>query len=73
MLANLSPRLLDALPLRLEGDRIIVDATAIVPELIAGAGLGSDSWIDDLEITAPERLAGDIGALRFGDTSQVLE
>lgn len=66
-LSNLSPQLLDVLPLRQEQGRLIVGVMAVLPARVAGAGLGSDSWIGDLEITEKEPLEGDVGGLRFGD------
>jgi hypothetical protein len=67
VLANLSPSLLDAMPLREERDRLVVDVTAILPARVAGAGLGSDRWIGDLEITEMEPLIGNTASLHFGD------
>jgi hypothetical protein len=67
VLANLSPPLLDAMPLREERDRLVVDVTAILPARVAGAGLGSDRWIGDLEITEMEPLVGNVASLHFGD------
>lgn len=62
-LSNVSPRLLDALPLELDGERLIMSVAASVPSRAAGAGLGQDAWIGDLEI-ADRSAAPD---LRFGD------
>ena len=66
-LANLSPRLLDALPLTEEAGRLACAVRAIVPAEVAGAGLGQDSWIGDLEIAAEFCLAGSLDTLCFGD------
>ncbi len=62
-LANVAPRLLDALPLREENGTLHCAVCAVVPPELAGAGLGQDSWIGDLEITDPAAAA----ELRFGD------
>ena len=62
-LSNLSPRLLDVLPLEHDGARLVVAVRAVVPSRAAGAGLGQDAWIGDLEIAAPDLAPG----LRFGD------
>jgi hypothetical protein len=63
---NTSPQLLDVLPIR-QATRLEVEVRAIVPARVAGAGLGSDAWIGDLEITTTETLDGTLGDLRFGD------
>jgi hypothetical protein len=65
-LFNTSPRLLDVLPIKRPA-RLEVDVCAIVPARIAGAGLGTDAWIGDLEITATETIDGTLGDLCFGD------
>jgi hypothetical protein len=62
-LCNLSPRLLDALPLAETRDALTCDVCAVIPPEAAGAGLGQDSWVGDLEITDHDLAAG----LRFGD------
>jgi hypothetical protein len=62
-LSNVSPRLLDALPLEHDGTRLVVAVRAVVPSRAAGAGLGQDAWIGDLEIMVPDLAPG----LRFGD------
>jgi hypothetical protein len=66
-LANLSPSLLDALPLNEAGGALACEVCAIIPPEAAGAGLGQDSWVGDLEITDERCLAGSLGDLRFGD------
>jgi hypothetical protein len=58
---NCSPRLLDALNVRQSDDSIEVAIRAEVAGAAAGAGLGSDVWIGDLEIDG----GGD--GLCFGD------
>jgi len=63
-LANLSPRLLDVLPLELDHGRIVVSVRAIIPSVAAGAGLGQDVWVGDLEIGDPAAIPD---GLRFGD------
>jgi hypothetical protein len=62
-LCNMSPRLLDALPLSQRNGRLTCEVKAIVPAETAGAGLGQDSWVGDLEITDESLYAG----LRFAD------
>jgi hypothetical protein len=66
-LCNLSPRLLDALPLTEEAGRLVVEVRGVVPARVAGAGLGTDAWIGDLEITEREALEGSVSDLCFGD------
>lgn len=66
-LANLSPRLLDALPLTESDSGLTCAVCAIIPPEAAGAGLGQDSWVGDLEITDERCLAGNVADLRFGD------
>jgi hypothetical protein len=66
-LLNLSPRLLDHLPLRLDGDRLAVGVRAIVPSRYAGAGLGQDAWVGDLEIAVDPASDASLAGLRFGD------
>ena len=63
LLCNMSPRLLDALPLVEAQGALVCDVRVIVPPETAGAGLGQDSWVGDLEITDDHLAAG----LRFGD------
>lgn len=66
-LRNVSPRLLDELPMCTSSTGIRVDVCAVVPSRFAGAGLGQDSWIGDLEIVAAPEVAGLSEQLRFGD------
>jgi hypothetical protein len=66
-LLNVSPRLLDALPLSPNAASLLCEVTAIVPPEAAGPGLGQDPLIGDLEIAADNLLEGDIDRLRFGD------
>ncbi len=61
-LSNVSPRLLEILPLT-TGATLTCQVSAIVPAETAGAGLGQDSWVGDLEIT-DAALSKD---LRFAD------
>ena len=63
---NCSPEVLEALPLRLAGGGIEVDVRVVVPSRAAGAGLGQDAWIGDLEITEAHAAEATDG-LRFGD------
>ena len=53
-LMNLAPAFLDALPLSERGRTLRCEVQAIVPPTMAGAGLGQDSWIGDLEIAGEE-------------------
>ncbi len=62
-LCNVSPRLLDALPLTESKGAMECEVSTIIPPETAGAGLGQDTWIGDLEITNDELAAG----LHFGD------
>ena len=64
---NLSPRLLDHLPLRQDSGRLVVDVRAIVPSRYAGAGLGQDAWVGDLEIAVDPASDPSLAGLRFGD------
>jgi hypothetical protein len=66
-LLNLSPRLLDTLPLSERGRRLSCKVRAIVPPTIAGAGLGQDPWVGDLEIAGNECSEGSLDGLCFGD------
>ncbi len=63
VLSNLSPRLLSVLPLVEIENALICDVCATVPPESAGAGLGQDAWVGDLEITDPAISSG----LHFGD------
>jgi hypothetical protein len=66
-LMNLSPAALDAMALRAIGERIEVRVRAIVPSRAAGAGMGQDGWIGDLEITEMAYLSPNGADLAFGD------
>jgi hypothetical protein len=66
-LSNVSPRLLDALPLETDGTRLVVEVSLVVPSRSAGSGLGQDAWVGDLEIADQPWLAGTERPLRFGD------
>jgi hypothetical protein len=66
-LLNLSPRLLDKLPLRQESGRLVIDVRAIVPSRYAGAGLGQDAWVGDIEIAVDPASDPSLAGLRFGD------
>jgi len=66
-LSNMSPLLLDNLPVVERGAFLEIPVRAVVPSHAAGPGLGSDPWIGDLEIAAPEEVEGDVEALCFGD------
>lgn len=63
-LLNCSPWLLDRLPWCDQGG-LLLPVRAIVPSVAAGAGLGQDGWIGDLEIADPELAVS--AELRFGD------
>jgi hypothetical protein len=62
-LCNIAPRLLDALPLTEAAGTLTCEVCVVVPPESAGAGLGQDAWIGDLEIT-DHALSRD---LHFGD------
>lgn len=62
-LSNVSPRLLDALPLTEKQSVLTCEVCASIPPEAAGSGLGQDSWVGDLEITDGTLSKG----LRFGD------
>lgn len=62
-LSNMSPRFLNALPLAAEAGSLTCEVCAIVPPEVAGAGLGQDSWVGDLEIADADAFK----TLRFGD------
>ena len=66
-LLNLSPRLLDRLPLRRAGDRLEIGVRTVVPSRLAGAGLGQDAWVGDLEIAIDPANDRSLAGLRFGD------
>ena len=63
-LLNCSPWLLDRLPWCGAGG-LALPVRAIAPSVAAGAGLGQDGWIGDLEIADAE--LSDSAGLRFGD------
>jgi hypothetical protein len=67
VLSNLSPALLDVLPLSEDARSLSCAVRAVVPPEIAGPGLGQDSWVGDLELAGNECLQGSLDALRFGD------
>jgi hypothetical protein len=66
-LSNTSPLLLDALPIAERGTFLEIPVRARVPSHAAGPGLGSDPWVGDLEVAAPEEVEGEVGDLCFGD------
>jgi Domain of unknown function (DUF4438) len=66
-LMNLSPRLLDSLPLSVQDGVLRCLVRAIVPATAAGAGLGQDPWVGDLEIAGYETVDGKLDDLCFGD------
>jgi hypothetical protein len=66
-LLNLSPAALDAMALRVVGKRIEVPVRAVVPSRSAGAGMGQDGWVGDLEITEMPFLTPHGADLAFGD------
>lgn len=67
MLLNLSPAILDALPVREAAGRIEVGVRAIVNARGAGAGLGQDAWVGDLEVTDPSLVLPTGIEFTFGD------
>jgi hypothetical protein len=66
-LLNLSPAALDAMALRVVGEWIEVPVRAFVPSRAAGAGMGQDGWVGDLEITEMALLSPHGADLAFGD------
>jgi hypothetical protein len=64
---NLSPAILDALPLREASGRLEFAVRAVAPSRAAGAGIGQDAWIGDLEVTDASLLSPAGVALAFGD------
>ena len=64
-LSNLSPALLDLLPVQERGSQLAVAVSAWLPPWAVGSGIGQDAWIGDLDIADEEALAGQ--PLRFGD------
>ena len=63
ILSNVSPRLLEALPFGEKPGALTCEVCAVIPAEVAGAGLGQDSWVGDLEITDNALTA----SFRFGD------
>lgn len=66
-LLNVSPQLLDVLPMRVAARRLEIAVRSIVPSRAAGAGIGQDAWIGDLEIADPDAWRPEGGDLVFGD------
>jgi len=64
-IVNCSPRALDTLRLKAEGDTLVIGIRARFSSVWAGPGLGSDSWIGDLEVAMPENLLP--SDLSYGD------
>jgi len=69
-LYNCSPQFLDLLDLRVVGDYLEIAVRAVIASPCAGAGLGQDPWIGDLEVTVADALPSD---LRFGDLVAFLD
>jgi hypothetical protein len=65
-LMNLSPASLDLLPIRVVDQSLQVSVRLSVPSRVAGAGLGQDAWVGDIEIADPTSW-GPLPDLRFGD------
>jgi hypothetical protein len=67
-LFNLSPAMLDRLPLAPDGAGGLACAVrAVVPAAAAGAGVGQSPTVGDVEIAAEEVLEGSLTGLAFGD------
>jgi hypothetical protein len=66
-LLNVSPQLLDMMPIRVAVRRLEIAVRAIVPSRVAGAGIGQDAWIGDLEIADPDAWRREGDGLGFGD------
>jgi hypothetical protein len=64
---NLSPAVLDCLPIVARGGALDCRVKAVVPMRVAGAGVGQSPWIGDVEIAGDEVLAGSLAHLCFGD------
>jgi hypothetical protein len=64
-LFNLSPVLLDMLPVTARAGKLEVIVRAWLPPWAAGSGIGQDAWIGDVDIGDEEALAG--RSLRYGD------
>jgi hypothetical protein len=65
-LMNLSPAALDLLPVRVADGVLEVAVRLIVPSRAAGAGLGQDAWVGDIEI-ADAGLSAPGSGFCFGD------
>ncbi|MER7133067.1 DUF4438 family protein [Streptosporangium saharense] len=65
-LLNLDPRLLDLLPLRVEGGKVTVTARGTVPSRLAGNGLGRPAQMWDLDVQVTPSTPG-LAGLRLGD------
>ena len=68
-LINLSPRLLQALPLTETAAGLQCRVSTTIAAELAGAGLGQDSWIGDIEIADRDGVAD----LHFGDLVAFLD
>ena len=66
-LMNVSPAILDVLPLREVAGRLEIAVRAVAPSRAAGAGIGQDAWIGDLEVADPSLLSPAGIDLAFGD------
>lgn len=64
-LSNLAPALLDILPLDSSAATLQVAVRAWLPSRAAGAGIGQDTWVGDIEIADESELPA--LPLRFGD------
>jgi hypothetical protein len=69
---NLSPTILDELALEETDGGLVISVRHVVPATAAGAGLGQDGWIGDIEIADAGALS-DAVALRFGDLVAITE
>jgi Domain of unknown function (DUF4438) len=64
-LSNLSPAVLDLLPVQEQSRGVAVCITALLPPWAAGSGIGQAAWIGDLDIADEDAIAGQ--PLRYGD------
>jgi Domain of unknown function (DUF4438) len=64
-LFNLSPALLDLLPVTVRARQLEVTVRAWLPPWAASSGIGQDAWIGDVDIGDEEALVG--RPLRYGD------
>jgi hypothetical protein len=62
-LLNMSPWLLDLLPITVAGGQMTIAVTGEVASRQMGAGIGQDGWVGDVEIADPEGWSRQFGEL----------